>query len=47
MILSNVNFCAVVVHEKKGFKTINKCQMEMIDVAKYTAKNFQIITRSH
>ena len=46
-ILTDVNSCSVVAYEKKRFGTMTVCQMEMTDVAKYTAENFRIITRPY
>tara|TARA_B100001173_G_C15777038_1_gene457660 strand:- start:159 stop:353 length:195 start_codon:yes stop_codon:yes gene_type:complete len=46
-IPTDVSSCSVVAYEKKRFEVMAECQMEMTDVAKYTAENFLIMTRPY
>lgn len=46
-IATDVGSCTVVAYEKKKFSSMAECQIEMSEVARYTANNFGVMTRPY
>jgi hypothetical protein len=47
MMPQDASTCTVVPWEKEIFMSMESCQTEMTAFAKYTANNFQLVTRPY